>query len=131
MARPRQTTPTEGELEILKVLWDQGPCTVRDALNELNKTRPRAYTSVMSLMNIMAEKGLLEREPQGRAFLYRAKKPREKTLGHMVQDLLSRAFEGSASSLVAHVLNQSTPDSDELEKIRKAIEEFQREGKRK
>src|SRR5690606_21100544 len=67
MPRPRLSTPTEGELEILKVLWERGPLTVREVLTELNAARVRAYTSVMSLMNIMTDKGLLHREPQGRA----------------------------------------------------------------
>ncbi len=70
MARPQQATPTEGELEILKVLWNGGPCTVREVLTELNKRRNRAYTTVMSLMNIMADKGLVDRTARGRAFVY-------------------------------------------------------------
>lgn len=126
MARPRQNTPTEGELEILKILWERGPLTVREVLNQLNKTRRRAYTSVMSLMNIMADKKLLRREPEGRAFRYHPIKPRDKTLGTMVKDLLGKAFEGSASSLVAHVLDQSKPTDEELNAIRRAIKAYER-----
>jgi len=126
MARPKQDTPTEGELEILKVLWERGPSTVRDVLDVLNRRRPRAYTSVMSLMNIMAEKGLVTRTPRGRAFAYTAKRPREKTLGKMVSHLLGRAFDGSASSLVSQLLDQSKPTSDELAEIRRAIDEYER-----
>jgi BlaI family transcriptional regulator, penicillinase repressor len=128
MARRPQETPTEGELEILKVLWDRGPSTVREVLTVLNSERRRAYTSVMSLLNIMADKGLAIRKPQGRAYLYFAKRPREKTLGKMVHSLLGRAFEGSASSLVSQVLDQSKPTPEELDKIRKAIAEY--EGRR-
>ena len=102
MARPKQEQPTPAELEILKVLWEQGPLPVRDVMEVLNRTPPeRAYTTVMSLMNIMTEKGLLKRTPQGRAFVYAAKAGRDKTLGNMVNDLLGRAFAGSASALVA------------------------------
>lgn len=126
MPRPRQNTPTEGELEILKVLWDRGPLTVREVLTELNQSRVRAYTSVMSLMNIMTDKGLLERTPQGRAFLYRPTQQREETLGTLVQDLLGKAFEGSASSLVAHMLDQSQPSAAELDAIRKTLEAYER-----
>ncbi|HAY80647.1 MAG TPA: transcriptional regulator [Planctomycetaceae bacterium] len=126
MARPKQDTPTEGELEILKVLWERGPSTVRDVLDVLNRRRPRAYTSVMSLMNIMAEKGLVTRTPRGRAFAYTAKRPREKTLGKMVSHLLGRAFDGSASSLVSQLLDQSKPTSDELAEIRRAIDAYER-----
>ena len=130
MARPKQETPTAGELEILKVLWNQGPCTVREVLNELNRERPRAYTSVMSLLNIMTDKGLVDRKPQGRAFVYEAKRPREKTLGRMVKHLLAGAFEGSASSLVSHVLDQSKPSLEELDEIRRAIDEHRRREKK-
>jgi BlaI family penicillinase repressor len=79
----------------------------------------------MSVLNIMADKGQAIRKPQGRAFIYSAKRPREKTLGKMVSSLLGRAFEGSASSLVSQLLDQSKPTSEELDKIRKAIEEYE------
>ena len=128
MARRPQETPTEAELEVLKVLWDRGPSTVREVLEVLNAKRKRAYTSVMGVLNIMADKGQAIRKPQGRAFIYSAKRPREKTLGKMVNSLLGRAFEGSASSLVSQVLDQSKPAPEELDKIRKAIEEY--EGRR-
>jgi BlaI family transcriptional regulator, penicillinase repressor len=126
MARPKEEQPTAGELEVLKVLWDRGPGTVRDVMDVLNESRPRAYTSVMSLLNVMTEKGLLVREPQGRAFIYRPKTDRGRTLKRMVGDLLGRAFEGQASQLVAHLLDQSKPTSAELNEIRQAIEEYQK-----
>src|SRR5436190_20128781 len=80
MARPKEEQPTAGELEVLKVLWDRGPSTVREVMEVLNAERPRAYTSVMSLLNVMAEKKLVVREPQGRAFVYRPKNDRRRTL---------------------------------------------------
>ncbi len=125
MARMSQETPTEAELEILKVLWERGPRTGREVLDVLNAERKRAYTSVMSVLNIMESKGQVIRKPQGRAFVYTAKKPREKTLGKMVGNLLRRAFEGSAASLVAQVLDQSKLTPEELDKIRKTIEEYE------
>ncbi|MBL7043991.1 MAG: BlaI/MecI/CopY family transcriptional regulator [Pirellulaceae bacterium] len=124
MARPKQETPTAGELEVLKVLWEHGPCTVREVLNDLNKRRPRAYTSVMTLLNVMTEKRLVTRQPQGRAYVYQTRRPRETTLGRMVQDLLGRAFEGSASALVTQVLTQSKPSDEELEAIQQAIDQY-------
>ena len=127
MARPKEEQPTAGELEVLKVLWDRGPSTVRDVMDVLNESRPRAYTSVMSLLNVMTDKGLLVREAQGRAFVYRPRTNRGRTLQRMVGDLLGRAFEGQASQLVAHLLDQSKPTSDELDEIRRAIEEYQKE----
>jgi predicted transcriptional regulator len=127
MARRRQETPTEGELEILQVLWDRGPSTVREVLDVLNRKRERAYTSVMSLLSIMADKRLVVRDPKGRAFVYRAGRPKERTLGKIVGDVLGRAFSGSAHELVAHLLEQSKPSPEELDEIRRVIEAYQRQ----
>lgn len=127
MPRPSYDQPTPGELEVLKVLWDRGPSTVREVMEVLNQDRERAYTSVMSLLNVMTDKRLLERTPQGRAFLYEAAVEREEILSEMVGDLLGRAFEGSANALVAHLLEQSAPDDEELAAIRKTISEFRKQ----
>ena len=121
MARPRHQHPTPNELEILQVIWRCGPCTVREVMNVLNETRHRAYTSIMSLMNIMYEKGLLKREPKGNAFVYKSKATQKNTLAAMVADLLRRGFDGSASAMVAHLLEQTNPSADELEEIGKTI----------
>ncbi len=127
MARPRHKNPTPAELEVLQIIWEHGPCTVREVMNFLGPKRPRAYTTVMSLMNIMAEKGLLNQRPKGRAFIYSAKTSRDKTQSNMLKDLLNRAFDGSANSLVAHLLQQAEPDNEELDDIRKTITEFTRQ----
>jgi BlaI family transcriptional regulator, penicillinase repressor len=125
MARPKYEHPTPAELEILKILWDQGPATVREVWDVFQSRRiPRAYTSVMSLMNVMTEKRLLRRKPQGRAFLYAARVDRETALGGMLSDFLGRVFEGSSSSLVAHLLAQANPTDDELDAIRETIEAY-------
>ncbi len=124
MARPRHKNPTPAELEVLQIIWEHGPCTVRNVMNLLSPKRPRAYTSVMSLMNVMAEKGLLNQKPKGRAFIYSAKVSRDKTRSLLLSDLLNRAFDGSASALVAHLLEQTEPDSEELDEINKTISEF-------
>jgi len=129
MPRPKHEHPTPGELEVLKILWDQGPSTVREVMEILNHQRRRAYTSVMSLLGVMTDKGLLARQPQGRAFVYRAAVGREKTLGEMVNDLVGRAFEGSANAMIARLLDQSAPSPEEIEKIRETIDEYrQRSG---
>ena len=94
-------------------------------LDVLVAERKRAYTSVMSVLNIMANKGQVIRKPNGRTFIYSAKRPREKTLGKMVSSLLGRAFEGSAASLVSQLLDQSKPAPEELDKIRKVIEDYE------
>jgi predicted transcriptional regulator len=80
----------------------------------------------MSLMNVMAEKGLLNQEPKGRAFIYTAKVSRDKTQSSMLSDLLNRAFDGSANALVAHLLEQAGPNSEEMDEIHKTITRFTR-----
>ena len=124
MARPRHENPTPAELEILQVIWEQGPSTVREVMNVLNERKRRAYTSFMTLMTVMAEKGQLRQKPRGRAFVYSAKISRAKTQSRLVRDLLRRVFDGSASTLVTQLLQQAEPDSEEIEEISKTIAEF-------
>ena len=124
MPRPRSEHPTPGELEVLQLLWQRGPCTVRQVLDELNRVRPRAYTSVMSLLNVMVDKKLLRRKPYGRAFLYSPRVEEQSTLREMVGDLVERAFGGSAELLVAHALEQTDPSPEELNQMRRMIDEF-------
>jgi predicted transcriptional regulator len=124
MVRPRHENPTPAELEVLRVIWERGPSTVREVMNALNQERPRAYTSVMSLMNVMAEKGLLRTQPQGRAFVYSAQISQARTQSDIVRDLLRRVFDGSASAVVMHLLEEAKPDSKELDEIRKTISKF-------
>ena len=126
MARPKQPHPTPAELEVLQVLWDEGPATVRQVMERLNTERPRRYTTIMSLLDVMHGKGLLKRKSQGRAFVYSAKADQAKTLKKMVGDLLSRAFQGSSSALVTHLLDQASPSQEELQSIRAAIREHER-----
>jgi len=128
MTRPRAEHPTPGELEILKVLWDRGsPATVREVMEVVNGRGgpPRAYTSVMSLRNVMAEKGQLARRPRGRAFVYEPAKPRERTLGSLLGETLRRAYDGSASLLIAHLLDQSRPTVEELVQIRELLDRYE------
>jgi BlaI family transcriptional regulator, penicillinase repressor len=128
MARPRHDQPTPGEFEILKILWDRdGSTSVRDVLEIVNQGAdpPRAYTSVMSLLNVMTDKGFLRRSPHGRAFLYEPVSPREHTLQSLLGETLKRVYDGSASLLVAHLLDQSHPSSDELDQIRGLLNDYE------
>ena len=128
MARPKSDYPTPGELEVLRILWDRGPSTVRQVLEVLNQRRQRHYTSVMSLMNVMADKGLLSHQAQGRAFLYRPEISHQRASGQLLEDLLGRAFEGSARALVARLLDHWRPSPEELEEIRGMIDQYTQEG---
>src|SRR5690349_25037787 len=97
--------PTDAELSILRVLWRQGPCTVRAVYEELRRERPMVYTTVLKLMQIMTEKGLVRREELGRAHLYCATQSEENAQRRLVEDLMDRAFGGSAQRLILHALS--------------------------
>ena len=127
MVRPKLPHPTPGELELLQVLWERGPSTVREVLNTF--TRKRAYTSVMSLLNTMADKNLVSREPEGRAFRYTAHFRPEQTQRTMLADVLRRVFEGSASTLVARLLEQARPTAEELDAIQRILDAYPRPNK--
>ena len=127
MPRPRTEHPTPGELDVLNILWDRGPCTARDVWTVLNERRERHYTSVNSLLNTMVDKGLLKRHSDQRAFLYEAAIAREKTQGELVKDLVGRAFEGSPSGLVLQVLDQCDPSSEEMDQIAKMIRRYRKQ----
>ena len=131
MVRPRHTNPTPGELEVLQVIWDQGPSTVREVMDVLNQQRPRAYTTVMSLMNVMEEKGMLTSKPQGRAFVYAARTTRKKAQKDLLGDLLNRAFDGSANELVTNLLDQAKPTQAELDQISDVIAQYKKSGRDK
>ena len=124
MARPKQSHPTQGELELLQILWERGPSTVREVMGVLSNER--AYTSVMSLLNVMFEKGLVTREAEGRAFRYTATHESEQTEGNILGDLLNRVFSGSPTALVARLLEQAQPSEEELDEIRKLITQHKR-----
>ena len=127
MPRPKHDHPTPGELEVLKILWQRGPSTAREVMDVLNCRRCRAYTSVTSLLEVMVAKNLVSRDSRGRAFIYRPKIARTKTLGRVVHDLVSRVFEGSAADLVAHLLDQASPSCAEVEEIRRLIAEYEKQ----
>lgn len=127
MARPKHRHPTPAELEVLQKLWSQGPLTVREVMEQLAQpSRPRSYTTVMSLLEVMYEKGLVRRKSQGRAYIYSACADANKTLGGLLGDLLRRGFQGSASALVSHLLNHASPDEVELREIRHILESHER-----
>ncbi len=131
MPRPRTEHPTPGELDVLNILWDRGPCNARAVWTVLNERRKRHYTSVNSLLNTMVDKGLLTRHSERRAFLYEAAIERKKTQGQLVQDLLGRAFEGSPSGLVLQVLDQCDPSAEEMDQIAKMIRQYRKQRGKK
>lgn len=112
--------PTDGELAILRVLWDRGPSTVRDVAEAMG--RQAGYTTVLKLLQIMTEKKLVFRDESARTHVYRAAYSEDQTQQHLVSDLIARAFEGSAAKLVVQALASGKASPEELDEIRKLIE---------
>jgi predicted transcriptional regulator len=121
--------PTDGELEILTVLWSRGPSTVRDVHEAIAARKPTQYTTVLKLMQIMAEKGLLRRNEKQRAHVYEPARPREWTQRQLAADLLQRAFDGSAGSLMMGALSTRKPSRKELAELRQLLDDYEK-GKR-
>ena len=130
MARPRSSYPTDLELEILKILWQEGPRTVeevREALAGADRARALTHSSVITVMNIMVKKEYLERKKQGRAFQYEASVTVTQINRGMLGDLMERVFDGSATALMLELLETADLDSDEIKKIRAMINRKARE----
>jgi predicted transcriptional regulator len=118
MSQPTRK-PTDAELGILRILWTRGPSTVRDVAVDLG--REDAYTTVLKLLQIMSEKGLVRRDESARTHIYQAAHSEEIMQQHLVTDLLDRAFEGSAATLLMRALSARKTSPRELEEIRKLL----------
>jgi len=113
--------PTEVELELLRVLWDKESATVREMYEVVSQHRALGYTSVLKMLQIMTEKGLVERTEAGKAHIYRAAASQEETQSQMLRDLSERLFAGSAAQLAMHALSMQPTSAEELEEIRRII----------
>lgn len=127
MPKKEPPRPTDAELNILRVLWQRGPSTVREVQESLNETKPAGYTTVLKMLQIMTEKGLVLREEKQRAHVYEARHAQHLTQRQLVGDLLNRVFDGSASNLVMHALaTKKGASREELSQIREILDEFER-----
>ncbi len=117
--------PTEAELEILNILWSLGPSTVREVHSALSG-KQTGYTTVLKQMQVMAEKGLLARSERYRSHVYEARLPKEQTQRQLAKNLLQRAFDGSAKSLVLGALSSQKVSSAELAEIRQLLDQFEK-----
>jgi predicted transcriptional regulator len=115
--------PTEGELELLRILWDRGPSTVRDLHQEINAKRALGYTSVLKLLQIMTEKGLVEREESGKAHIYHPAASQNETQDQLLRDISQRLFAGSAAQLAMHALSLDPVNDHDLEALRTLIDQ--------
>jgi len=117
--------PTEGELEILRVLWERGPSTVRQVHDSLVAGKPLAYTTALKLLQIMTEKGLVRRNEEQRAHVYEACLPAERTKQQLAGDVLQRVFKGSASELMMHALAGRSVPGEEIKEMRRLIDAYE------
>jgi predicted transcriptional regulator len=117
--------PTDAELEILTVLWSRGASTVREVHEALQGRKASQYTTVLKMLQIMAEKGLVRRDEKQRAHVYQASRPREWTQSQLAGDLLQRAFGGSARGLMLGALSAKKATKAELAELRKLLDEYE------
>ena len=115
--------PTEAELELLRILWDKEPATVRDIYDTLNREKPSGYTTVLKLLQIMTAKGIVMRDEANRAHVYRSAFTQDEMQSKILKDLSVRLFSGSAAQLALHALSMEPASESELEEIRALIEQ--------
>ena len=128
-SQPNPPRPTDAELEILTVLWERGASTVRDVHEAIAQRKPTQYTTVLKLLQIMAEKRLVRRDETQRAHIYEAAQPREWTQRQLAGDLLQRAFNGSAKGLLLGALSSRRASAAELAELRRFLDEYEKRGK--
>lgn len=125
MTERQPPRPTDAELSILRVLWSRGPSTVRDVHEELNQRAPTGYTTVLKMLQIMTEKGLVVRDEKQRAHIYQARHSEQKTQRQLLGDLADRAFGGSAAKLVVQALSGRKANAEELNAIRELLDRLE------
>ena len=126
MKQESRTQPTPSELEILHILWNRGPSTVREIHDELSKEKDVGYTSALKFLQIMTTKGLVTRSEDQRAHVYTAADPAETTKQQMASDVLQRVFRGSASQLMQHALAGRRASKQEIDELRRLLDEHER-----
>ena len=120
--RPKSSTLTAHELELMQMIWrHEGPVTVRDVYEELRGRRPVAYTTVMTSMKTLEQKGYLKATQQDRAYLYRPARPKQQVIKDMVRDFVDRVFNGSSRPLVLHLLEDSEISESEMREITRML----------
>jgi predicted transcriptional regulator len=125
MTNEHPQKPTTSELEILRVLWERGPSTVREVHESLSEKRDLGYTTVLKLLQIMTAKGTVRRNEEQRAHVYEAYQPATETKRQLVGDVLQRVFQGSASELMIHALEGRPTSKKELEELRRLLDEYE------
>ena len=120
--------PTDAELAILRVLWDRGPSTVREVHEALRDTQESGYTTVLKLMQIMTDKGLVDRDASNRAHVYTSRYGQDRTQHQLLRDLADRAFGGSPARLVMHALSSTRASAEEMKAIRRLVDQMEKKA---
>jgi predicted transcriptional regulator len=129
MKKSAAVKPTDAELAILRVLWRQGPCTVREVWDQIAPAQKTGYTTVLKILQIMFEKGLVKRDDTARSHVYEAAISEQQTQRQVIRHLLERLFAGSAPRLVMQALAVKKASRAELAEIRKLLDEMEGEAK--
>ena len=125
MADKPNPRPTDVELAILRVLWERGPSTVREVHDALSDTQDSGYTTVLKLMQIMTDKGLVDRDESQRAHVYTSRHGEQRTQRQLLGDLMDRAFGGSPAKLVMQALSASKASAEDLSAIRNLLDQME------
>jgi len=121
--RPKSSTLTPQELEIMKIVWQRQTATVRDVYEALRARRKIAYTTAMTMMNILEEKGYLRKRGEQRAYVYQAARPQKQVIRSMVREFINRVFDGSAEPLLVHLVKDRRLSEKERQEIARLIRE--------
>lgn len=121
--------PTDLELQVLSILWDEGPASVRQVMERLRDGKRRAYTTVLTILQVMEKKGLVSHSQKGLTYLYRPAVRREQVAAPLVRSLLQNAFGGDPSAVVQSLVDSGDVDAEQLKAIRRVINEAARKAK--
>lgn len=124
MARPPADQPTDVELQILRILWELGPSTVREVHNRMSDSKDTQYATTVKMLLVMRDKGLVKRDDSVRPQVYTAVRSQTNTQKRMLKNLIHKVYDGSAKSLVMQALASSRTSKEDLEEIRKLIDEM-------
>jgi len=126
MARRPTEGPTDAELEILNILWQRGKATVREVYETLNRVRPTGYTTALKMLQIMLEKGQVERDDHSRTHVYAAAMPRSAVQQMQLASMVDRLFDGSCAHMVLHAIRDKRVSPTEIEAIQQVLREYER-----
>jgi BlaI family penicillinase repressor len=125
MARPASSQPTEVELQILRILWDDGPSIARHIHDSLQEFKQTTYSTTVKMLSVMLEKRLLKRDDDARPQIYRVASPRVRTQKRMLGELIDKVYDGSAAALMLHALSSKKASSEEIAEIRRMLDELE------